>query len=78
MTLRIRIICYVIIVVGAGCFPLTGQAYIDPGTVGSLWPLFASLLGGVVAVAGFLLWPLKKLLRKLTRRKSKESDDSKK
>lgn len=53
-------------------FPISAMAYLGPGaTISSIGALLAAIAGIIVAIFGFLFYPIRRLLRK---RKKKSSD----
>ena len=53
--------------------PHPAYAYLDPGTSGSLFSFFPQFLTIIAVIFGFLVRPFKKLIQKLTKKKSKDS-----
>jgi hypothetical protein len=62
----------------AGFFPQPASAYFDPGTTGSLFTVISSIMPAILAVLGFLFFPIRRLIQTIKSKVSPKSSTSKK
>jgi membrane protein implicated in regulation of membrane protease activity len=59
-------------------FPVSVMAYLGPGAaVSSIGALLAAIAGIIVAILGFLWYPIRRLIRRLKKKSSNQEGDSK-
>jgi nitrate reductase gamma subunit len=59
-------------------FPVSVMAYLGPGAaVSSIGALLAAIAGIIVAIFGFLWYPIRRLIRRLKKKSSNQEGDSK-
>ncbi len=74
-TFNIFVTSFVIVLIGYVCLPQTASAYVGPGTGLSAIGAFLALVAGIiVAILGFLWYPMKRLFGK---KKQQEPDQIK-
>lgn len=73
-SIHLVIDCLLLLAVLTCLFPPTAAAYIGPGAgLSALGAFLAVVFGVIIAVGGFVWYPLKRLFRKIKERKRSEN-----